>query len=110
MAVKAPTQGWTIDPSIVPAHLIAEELVNTKVPWFWKQQTDKNGAISKAADPTTRHRTLARIAINGFTCNHETWDNIFEADGKRDEIFVRLTFASSIRQGTSSWSLLGRAG
>lgn len=30
-----------------------------------------------------------RITINGFRVNHETADNVYETDGKRDEIYVR---------------------
>jgi hypothetical protein len=28
-----------------------------------------------------------RITINGFTCNHETWDDASQGDGQRDEVF-----------------------
>ncbi len=29
-----------------------------------------------------------RVAINGFSVTAETWDDAFEWDGKRDEVFL----------------------
>lgn len=31
---------------------------------------------------------MFRVAINGFWCHNETWDDAFEWDGKRDEVFL----------------------
>jgi hypothetical protein len=33
-------------------------------------------------------RARFRVTMNGFTVNHETWDNALELDGVRDEIFL----------------------
>jgi hypothetical protein len=30
-----------------------------------------------------------RVTLTGFTVNNETWDNAFELDGKRDEVYIR---------------------
>ncbi|RYX80844.1 hypothetical protein EON83_26770 [bacterium] len=29
-----------------------------------------------------------RVFVTGFTCNRESWDDILERDGKRDEVFI----------------------
>ncbi|MFL5402470.1 MAG: hypothetical protein ACJ8BF_06595 [Gemmatimonadales bacterium] len=29
-----------------------------------------------------------RVTLNGFTVNRESWDNMFETDGKRDEVYL----------------------
>jgi hypothetical protein len=31
---------------------------------------------------------IYRATINGFWCHNETWDDVFEWDGKRDEVFL----------------------
>jgi hypothetical protein len=29
-----------------------------------------------------------RVSINGFRCNTQTWDNVYQMDGKADEVFI----------------------
>jgi hypothetical protein len=31
-----------------------------------------------------------RVAINGFWCHNETWDDVFNWDGKHDEVFLSV--------------------
>jgi hypothetical protein len=31
-----------------------------------------------------------RVSINGFWCHNETWDDVFNWDGKHDEVFLSV--------------------
>lgn len=46
--------------------------------------TSDPGAISIAGQSRGRFR----VTLTGFTANRESWDDILERDGKRDEVFV----------------------
>lgn len=51
------------------------------------------GTTTGATTPTTTTTAAPmsgnyRVTITGFTANHETWDNAFELDGKRDEVWI----------------------
>jgi hypothetical protein len=41
-----------------------------------------------------------RMTINGFRCHNETWDDPFEADGKRDEVFLHVNTKRVAPNGT----------
>ena len=41
-----------------------------------------------------------RATINGFWCHHETWDDIWETDGKRDGVFFAVNTKVIGRNGT----------
>jgi hypothetical protein len=47
-------------------------------------------AAAPARSPDMHHAASGRyrLVVTGFTVNHETWDNAFETDGKRDEIWI----------------------
>jgi hypothetical protein len=45
-------------------------------------------------------RQQFRVTINGFTCNSESRDNLFEIDGKRDEVFIAVGTKLVDRHGT----------
>lgn len=47
-----------------------------------------------------------RLVVTGFTVNHETWDNAFETDGKRDEVFVDVS-VSLLDRANGAISSLG---
>ncbi|SEA62793.1 hypothetical protein [Nitrosospira multiformis] len=40
-----------------------------------------------------------RATINGFWCRNETWDDAFEWDGKRDEIFISVNTKTADKNG-----------
>src|SRR4051794_10490228 len=41
-----------------------------------------------------------RMTINGFTCHNETWDDPWQKDGKRDELFFAVNTKIVGRDGT----------
>ena len=47
------------------------------------------GAVALRGVPDTSPRTARfRVTLTGFTVNRETWDDVLERDGKRDEVFL----------------------
>lgn len=40
-----------------------------------------------------------RVSVNGFWCRNESWDDVFELDGKRDEVFVSVVSREIDRSG-----------
>jgi hypothetical protein len=43
------------------------------------------GVLQASTDPARAH---FRVTVNGFTAHHETWDNVLQVDGKRDEVYI----------------------
>ena len=77
-----------------------EYSVNVSVRLASEEASTARGAEANAMASATTFPAVAaplrgtyRITVNGFTCVTETWDNAFEVDGKRDEVF----FLSPVR-------------
>jgi hypothetical protein len=46
-------------------------------------------ASTVALAQTSPNEGKFRVTLNGFTVHNETWDNAFQVDGKRDEVYIR---------------------
>jgi hypothetical protein len=55
-------------------------------------------AAASPAATVPRHARY-RISLNGFKVNQETWDNAFQVDGKRDEVFLRADVRVADKSG-----------